>query len=70
MHRLIMVGLNHTTALLELRERLAFDNNQRDAALVSLRQKFESCEFVLLSTCNRVELYVARHPHGDRRRRN
>src|SRR5580698_4475795 len=64
MHRLMMLGLNHTTARLELREKLGFDSAQRDAALVALREKFDGCEVVLLSTCNRVELYVARQPHG------
>ncbi|MGA3068263.1 MAG: glutamyl-tRNA reductase [Tepidisphaeraceae bacterium] len=63
MHRLMMLGLNHATARLDLREKLAFDSAQRDAALESLRQKFAGCEFVLLSTCNRVEIYVARPPH-------
>jgi glutamyl-tRNA reductase len=64
MQRLMMLGLNHTTARLELREKLGFDGAQRDAALVSLREKFAGCEAVLLSTCNRVELYIARPPHA------
>ena len=68
MQRLLLLGLNHTTAPLEVRERLAFSAAERDAAVRALRGRFPACEAVLLSTCNRVELYVARggthhHPH-------
>ncbi|MDB5294999.1 MAG: hemA [Phycisphaerales bacterium] len=60
MQRLLLLGLNHTTAPLEVRERLAFSAAERDAAVRALRERFPGCEAVLLSTCNRVELYVAR----------
>jgi len=52
------------TASLDLRERLVFTPQQRKDALAALRRQFEQCEAVLLSTCNRVELYVARQTHG------
>src|SRR5687767_8439947 len=64
MHRLLLLGLNHTTAPLEVREKLAFDARQARHAVAAFRAKFEQCEAVLLSTCNRVELYVARAAHG------
>jgi glutamyl-tRNA reductase len=64
MQRLIVLGLNHTTASLDLREKLVFTPQQRNEALGALRQQFGECEAVLLSTCNRVELYVARQTHG------
>src|SRR3954470_14206124 len=64
MQRLLLLGLNHSTAPLEVRERLAFTAEQRAAALAALRQQFDGCEAVLLSTCNRVELYAARAVHG------
>jgi glutamyl-tRNA reductase len=67
MQRLLLLGLNHTTAPLDVRERLAFDAEQRAAALSAFRQRFGDCEAVLLSTCNRVELYVARQVHGHPR---
>jgi glutamyl-tRNA reductase len=67
MHRLHLLGLNHTTAPLEVRERLAFNATQRAAAMEAFRQKFPQCEAVLLSTCNRVELYTAREVHGHPR---
>lgn len=62
-HRLLLLGLNHATAPLEVRERLAFSPAQRQAALEALRQRFPQAEAVLVSTCNRVELYVARAIH-------
>jgi glutamyl-tRNA reductase len=62
--RLLMVGLNHATAPLEVRERLAFTAEQRASALAALRQQFDGCEAVLINTCNRVELYAARSVHA------
>ena len=64
MQRLLLLGLNHTTAPLEVREKLAFDAGQRDAALSAFAVRFPGCEAVLLSTCNRVELYISRETHG------
>src|SRR4051812_32827501 len=59
MHRLLLMGLNHVTAPLAVRERLAFDVAAQRAALTRFKERFAGCEAVLLSTCNRVELYVA-----------
>lgn len=67
MQRLLLLGLNHKTAPLELRERLAFTPEQRRDALLALHNRFDQCEAVLLSTCNRVELYIARQMHGHPR---
>jgi glutamyl-tRNA reductase len=67
MHRLVMVGLNHTTTPLAIREKLAFSGSQRRCALEAFRQRFPHAEAVLLSTCNRVELYAARPTHGHPR---
>jgi glutamyl-tRNA reductase len=67
MQRLLLLGLNHTTAPLEVRERLAFDADQQRRAIALLRQNFPQCETVLLSTCNRVEIYMAREVHGHPR---
>jgi glutamyl-tRNA reductase len=67
MNRLVLLGLNHTTAPLEVRERLAFSPRQRRDAVAGFRRRFDSAEVVLLSTCNRVELYVARAVHGHPR---
>ena len=67
MQRLLLLGLNHSTAPLDVREKLAFSGGERSHALTALRQRFPDTEAVLLSTCNRVELYVARPVHGHPR---
>jgi glutamyl-tRNA reductase len=54
-----VIGCSHRTASLMIRERLAFSASQIQAALASLRESFPNVEAVLLSTCNRVELYTA-----------
>ena len=55
--RLVLVGTSHHHAPVELRERVALDR-ERGAALAE-RLAAEGGEAVVLSTCNRTELYVA-----------
>ncbi len=57
--RLLVLGLNHKTAPLALRETLAFSDPQSAHALSLLKAQFPPVEAVLLSTCNRVELYLS-----------
>ncbi len=57
--KLQMVGCSHHSSNVSVRERLAFSKDQATAALAQLRERFPETEAVLLSTCNRVELYVA-----------
>ena len=57
--RLAFVGGTHRTVPLDLRERLAFSAEQAAEALRRFRSRFPGREVVLLSTCNRVELYAA-----------
>ncbi len=53
-------GINHRSAPIALRERLAFPDDAASAALHSLRGTLEQItETVILSTCNRAEFYVA-----------
>lgn len=59
-----VVGCSHHNAPIAIRERLAFNAEQVVSALERLRQEFHDMEAVLLSTCNRVELYVAAE-NGD-----
>ena len=54
-----VLGLNHKTAPVCIRERLAFDTEQSRTALTELKARYPDAEFVILSTCNRVELYFA-----------
>ena len=57
--KILVVGLNHKTAPVDIREKLAFDATGTVRALRQLKGAFREAEFVLLSTCNRVELYSA-----------
>ena len=54
-----LLGINHHTAPLELRERLALDGAGVAAVLREIRSDGAAAEAVLLATCNRTELYVA-----------
>jgi glutamyl-tRNA reductase len=56
---LLAVGCSHRTAPIEMRERVAFDQDKLARALDHLVARY-GCEAVILSTCNRVELYLAR----------
>jgi glutamyl-tRNA reductase len=53
----VVVGLNHTTAPVAVRERLAFSDATLAEALAHFRPP-EIQELVILSTCNRVEMYM------------
>jgi len=57
--KIVVLGLNHKTAPIEIREKLAFDTVETTRALCELKNRFRQAEFVLISTCNRVELYCA-----------
>jgi glutamyl-tRNA reductase len=57
--QIILAGLNHKTAPVDIRDRLAFGPQGTINALKRLTQKYPEGEFILLSTCNRVELYCA-----------
>ena len=61
---LLAIGLNHQTAPVELRERVAFADHSLPAALAALRGLETVREVVLLSTCNRTELYAVAEDDG------
>ncbi len=56
---LIVIGLNHKTAPIEIRERLAFQEDKMEAALSQAKSLSSVKEGMILSTCNRVEVYAA-----------
>ena len=56
------LGINHTTAPLDLRGRFAFAVDQIPGTLRALRESLSRPEAALVSTCNRTEIYCA----GDR----
>ncbi|MCX7913603.1 MAG: glutamyl-tRNA reductase [Thermodesulfovibrionales bacterium] len=53
-----VIGLNHKTASVDLREKLAFSGQKFQEALMGLKNLPMIDEVALLSTCNRVEIYV------------
>ena len=58
MNEIAVLGLNHRSAPVELRERVAFQEGKLPTALAAVRQELGFPECVILSTCNRVELYT------------
>jgi glutamyl-tRNA reductase len=66
---IIVVGLNHKTTPIEWRERLHFPTDTLAGPLAKLAQYTEGGEQVILSTCNRVEIYghVQHLAHGSSR---
>jgi glutamyl-tRNA reductase len=56
---LLALGVDHRSAPASVREALAFDANKCGQGLHSLASHFPGNEFVILSTCNRVEIYSA-----------
>ena len=57
--QLFTLGLNHQTAPLAVRERVAFQAERLQSALSELTHREPGREAAILSTCNRTELYCA-----------
>lgn len=56
---IVLVGLNHNTAPVDIRERLAFPDGESLRRALRVLSTFESVkESLIFSTCNRVEVYV------------
>lgn len=55
---LLLVGLNHKTAPIEVRERVSYSQEQIEEVLETLRVNHDFSECALLSTCNRTEFYA------------
>lgn len=56
--KIFVVGLNHKVADIEVREKLAFNGPKLEEGLMRFRELPEIKEAIILSTCNRVELYA------------
>ena len=56
--QVILLGVSHRTAPVELRERLDFSSGDLGAAIEALALRPSAAETVVLSTCNRSEIYV------------
>jgi glutamyl-tRNA reductase len=63
--KLLITGLSHHTAPVEVRERLAFEENTLLEALDRLRHRPGMIEGMILSTCNRVEVAVTAEEQSD-----
>ncbi|MBB5191365.1 glutamyl-tRNA reductase [Silvimonas terrae] len=62
---LLVLGVNHETAPLSVRERLAFSPTELQTLLPGLVAQPGVTEAAIISTCNRTELYCnARDPHA------
>ncbi|KIO68885.1 Glutamyl-tRNA reductase [Caldibacillus thermoamylovorans] len=55
---IITVGLNYKTAPVEIRERLSFQEAELIAAMLTLKKRKSILENVIVSTCNRTEIYA------------
>ncbi len=56
---LFLLGVSHKTAPVDLREKLDFSSRDVGAAVLALASRSSAAESVVLSTCNRSEVYVA-----------
>ncbi|WP_350494684.1 glutamyl-tRNA reductase [Roseiconus lacunae] len=59
-----MIGCSHHDSAVEFRERVAFSTEQIGTALDAFRNRFPDGELVLISTCNRTELYTTADDSG------
>ncbi|GGE42547.1 glutamyl-tRNA reductase [Pullulanibacillus camelliae] len=55
---ILVIGLNHRTAPVEIREQFEIPESDLGQALLELRQQKSIFENVILSTCNRTEIYI------------
>ncbi len=55
---ILVIGLNHRTAALELREKLAFNGPRLEEGLLKISELPAVNEALIISTCNRVEIYL------------
>jgi glutamyl-tRNA reductase len=58
---IVVVGLSHKTASVDIREKIAFASNQMEKPLQELVSLPDIAEGVIVSTCNRVEIYATTH---------
>lgn len=63
MNNIVLIGVSHKTAPVEIRERLAFAEAHLPGALQSLLVRPPISEGLILSTCNRVEIVAASAEH-------
>lgn len=62
--KLLALGVDHRSAPTRIREALSFEGEKLPRALEALVAAFPGDEFVIVSTCNRVEVYAAGEPEA------
>ena len=60
--RLLVLSINHRTAKVDMRERVAMDNVRLDNTISNFKNTIPGGEITIVSTCNRTEIYTA---HND-----
>lgn len=63
--KVLVIGVNHKTATVEIREKLAFNGPKLEEGVFGLKKVPEVKEAAVLSTCNRVELYLCANKRGS-----
>jgi glutamyl-tRNA reductase len=63
--QLVICGINHNTAPVSIRENIAFNTEVLPTALNSLQQLDNVVETVVVSTCNRTEIYCHLNKDDD-----
>jgi glutamyl-tRNA reductase len=63
---LLAIGVNHRTAPIDIREKLFFTQKELPGAYDLLTKKYGFSEAVIISTCNRTEIYVVTNPFSLR----
>ena len=65
--RIFCIGLNHKTATVTQREAFAFSKGQQISALNDIKKRWPTAQVIILSTCNRTEIYIGRPLHDQPR---
>ncbi len=65
MSELFVVGISWRTAPVAVREKLAFREEELAGALQAIKTELPVAEALLISTCNRVEVYGVSRPGAD-----
>ena len=63
--KIVLVGVNHKETPVEIRERLAFTQSKIEDSIERLVGFEEIAEHIILSTCNRVEIYARVRNHEE-----
>jgi len=54
-----LIGISHSTAPVEIREQVTFDKSEQEKAIAEIKQKFKVDGCLIISTCNRTEVYLS-----------